>query len=851
MHVISVIGAREHNLRDVSVDIPKNKLVAFTGVSGSGKSSLVFDTLYIEAFRRFADASQAPVYVMGSSIWARASRPRFQSIKGLPPALGLSQRQGVAGKLSTVGTISGVSDLLRVYFAAFGEVHCRNCDIPLRATSFTDVMTRLYADYAGKKVVVVAPIAEKRKGGFATEIEKFRQLGFSKIRVNGTTTDLQDEDVKIRIDAKKLNTIEVLIDFLAITEDKRKRLERAVGQAIEYGKGVVKIEQPDLELQVKFNTKSSCPQCGESAPRLDPRYFSHSSLGQCAQCAGTGSKGEDLPSDLFPCGSCKGSRLSNSRPIVRVQTHTFEGIQALPLPALTRVVMSELVPAARGDKARMRVVDELQRVVATLGKMGLGHLTLNRAGSSLSPGDLQRLRLAAMLSNRLTGALYVLDEPCQGLTATEVGHLVKVLEELVTQGASVVVVEHHPVFLSHCHQVYVMGPGAGVKGGHIVGTCAGNDLARFEATHFGESELTNKSAREARNKALVFTQEQQEAALPPRGGRKGKEKALRAAAVAAAATSHTKAQSQVSEEPVGKAAKPSKLIFENIAVRNLVLPRLEIPQAAVTILRGDAGRGKTSFLELCLLPALSQLLESDKPSHGEFYRLKCEGNVSVSSVDDVRPGSLTRSSRRSVAAALEVIQPVREIFAQVPSSQVLGLTEMHFSWNSKLGRCENCEGRGYIELMQRYGPPVRVECEVCFGAKLGTRSLLPRFKGYNLADVMGLDIEEASQVFAHVRQIHQRLSRAVQFGLGYVKLGQSMDSLSGGELQRLTLTMELKRVQLAGTWFLLVHPGTGLHAPDIRVLGELMQLMVSRGATFVVLENREEFLEFAHQVVKF
>ncbi len=800
MKVISVRGAKEHNLKDVSLDIPKNKLVAFTGVSGSGKSSLVFDTIYVEAFRRFADASQAPIYVMGNSLWSKTSRPQFRAIKGLPPALGLSQRQGVAGKLSTVGTISGISDLFRVYFAAFGDVFCRNCDIPLRSTPLQTVYSNIMEKFEGRKLYIISPIVEKRKGAFINEIEKFRELGFSKIRINGKLLDLQDDTEKIVIDAKKLNTIEVILDFLTVAHDKQKRIERAVSQALEYGNGIVKIEEPLVKSNSKdqklicesFNTRSSCPQCGESSPKLDPRYFSHSSLGQCPVCSGTGSSIEGGHSDLNPCASCKGTRLSVERPRVRVYDKLFEELHQVNVPHVAQFVNDTLVPLSQGDKAKLRVVDELARMANMLVTIGLGHLNLNRSGNSLSPGDLQRLRLSSMLSNRLIGALYVLDEPCQGLTSEEVSSLLGVLTALVKKGSSVVVVEHHPVFLKECEWVITMGPGAGSQGGAVTHQANGKNFMADHISKYGKM-LTFKKNRAKYNECLEF---------------------------------------------------------RNINIRTLQLANLTIPHGKVTIIRGPGGKGKASFLDMCLEPVLNSILEKNPLLKGEYFTVKIAGDVPVENVTYVRPGSMTRSSRKSVASALEVISHLRELFAQLPQSQVLGLTEMSFSWNSKLGKCSHCEGRGYLELMQRYGPSVEIECEVCRGAKLNSRSLLPRFKGLNMADVMNLSLDDAMTQFAHHKNIHSRLARAAQFGLGYVKLGQGMDELSGGELQRLTLTLELKRVQLTGSWFLLVHPGTGLHSPDIKVLGELMRIMVSRGATFVVLENREEFLEYGDHIVQ-
>jgi excinuclease ABC subunit A len=826
---ISVRGAQEHNLKNINVDIPKNTLVAFTGVSGSGKSSLVFDTIYSEAFRRFTDSSQVPIYVMGSSNWSKMTRPRFRSITGLPPALGLSQKQGVAGKLSTVGTISSVSDLLRVYFAAFGEVFCRKCDIPLKSISFTDLFKMILDEFLSKKIKIIAPICEKRKGAFIEEIENFRELGFSKLRVNGEIHDLQDDSVNIKIDAKKLNTIDVIIEYVIVSNEKKQRIERALAQALEYGKGIVKIEY--LSQINIFNTKSNCPQCGESSPKLDPRYFSHSSLGKCIKCEGEGSHKKGFPADLFPCKQCKGARLDPSSPIVRVCGKTFIETHLLTINDLYKFILTDLKTHAQLDKSKLKVYSELSRSIFSIRILGLGHLILNRSGASLSPGDLQRLRLASMISNKLMGVLYVVDEPCQGLTSEEVKQLVSVLQEIVRGGATVVAVEHHPVFLSFCETLILMGPGAGVHGGQVVSiTTDPRDLGAF----------LDKQQNQLNVPKIVLQ------GLP-------QEKVLRLPKV-----NSKKQIPEISLRNTPKKDTHAEIIFSDIKFRNLVDKKIQIKQGFITIIRGKSGIGKSSFLEMCLLPSLYSLGGKNPDSEEEinipfkeFCKLNVLNDLKVNIVGYVKPGSVTRSSRRSVASALEVIKPIREVFSQLPTSQVMGLSESHFSWNSKLGRCENCEGKGYIELPQRYSEPVRVECEICIGAKLCSRSLLPRFKGFNLADVMNFTLEQALEVFENHRLIANRIIRACQFGLGYVQLGQGMDSLSGGELQRLNLTIELKRANLDGAWFILTHPSTGLHGPDILILGELMREMTNRGATFVLIENREEFLPFADKVIEF
>lgn len=788
MSVISIRGATEHNLKNVSVDIPKQRLVSFTGVSGSGKTSLIFDTVFVEAFRRFAGATAAPVYLMGNSLWSQTSRPKYKLIRGLPPALGLSQQQGVAGKLSTVGTLCGATDLLRVYYAAFGECFCKNCDIPLRKYSFTQIVESIQNEFNNENVTFYAPIAEKRKGGFEKELEKFKQLGFSKIIINGNAFDLQEDDRQFSIDAKKLNTIEVAVDNVKVSTDKAKRIERAVLQAIEHGKGVVKLVTKGKS--TVYNTNSACPQCGESAPKLDPRHFSHSSLGQCEACMGTGSQNEELPADLYPCSKCNGTRLNRSRPTVRVKGITFETLHIMKIPELALFVDGPLKLDVGNDKPKQRVYTELRRLVDTIQKIDLSHLNLNRAGTSLPPGDLQRLRLASMISNNLNGALYVLDEPCQGLTKVEVEHLVKILQNLIRTGASVISVEHHPSFLKLCDDVFVMGPGAGVHGGSILEQVAGKNFHEEKAK-----------------------------------------------------TETVALKSNLSSQPY--------IEFHDVRIRNINKKSITVHQGGVTLIRGPAGHGKSTFLEMCLYPVLDSIVTDKKLKPTSFFKFSTAKNLTVTYLADVRPGSMVRTSRKIVASALDILTHLRALFAQLPNSQVLGLSDAHFSWHSKHGQCESCEGRGYTELSQRFGASVRITCEACMGAKLKNKSLVPRYKGYNFADLMNLSLEEVQKLFENFRLVSQRLTTAMEFGLGYVKLGQGMDSLSGGELQRLTLTTELRRATLEGAWFTLFHPGTGLHAPDINVLGNLMRMMVDKGASFIALENREEFLPYADEVLEF
>ena len=785
MSCIVVRGASEHNLKNINLDIPKKKLVIFTGMSGSGKSSLVFDTLYVESFRRFIDASVVPVYMLGSSA-LRKQRPAFREIKGLPPALGLSQKQGVSSPLSTVGTVSSVSDLLRVYFSAFGESFCRACQIPLKPLSFPELITRVFSDFPEKKVDILAVICEKRKGGFQKEIESFKKLGFSKLFLNGKSFSLQEDAIKV--DHKKLNTIEILLDILTVSPDKKARLERTIQQALKFGQGMLRVRFGAKD--VLYNTLSTCPQCGESAKKLDPRFFSHSSLGQCETCHGIGSQNETMPyPDLYPCGSCHGSRLK----VIPVKAlggksksgYWFSDLQNLSLSDLYHLVKDE-GEVFQGNLARQRVLEELLRLLDCLCELGLSHLTSNRPAWSLSPGDLQRIRLSSMFSNRLQGALYILDEPCQGLTKKEVHALSVMLKRFVKRGASIVCVEHHPEFLKEGDVVFVMGPKAGDEGGEIVAQTTG---------------------------PLYYDS----LAFPPLAAKK----------------------------------KEGSFAFRlnNIKIRNLKLDQLSFFDKRIHVIRGTSGSGKSTLMDVCLAPLLLALQEGRKET-SSFYDLSVRENLQVEYVVDVRPGSLKRSSRRTVAAALDILKNIRDLFSALEMSQILGLTSQHFSWHSKIGQCPHCQGRGYLEIGNKWQlRDLTIECDVCSGTKLSSQAFVPRFKGQNFYDVLQMSLSEAKEFFSNQKRIVNPIKAACDFGLGYIKLGQSLGSLSGGELQRLILTTELTRASLEHVWFILSHPGTGLHLEDIVVLKKIMTFMVEKGATFILMENREEFIDDATEVI--
>ncbi len=833
MNSIIVKGASEHNLKNIDVEIPKNKINVFTGISGSGKSSLVFDTIYAEAFRRFLDSTQMPVFYLSNSSQYKPGRSKFHSISGLPPAFGISQRQRVASQLSTVGTITGVSDLFRVYFAAYGDKFCSECDIPLKGIQISEIKDQILHLFQDKNITISANLVEKRKGSFKKEIEKFLEKGFSKINLNGKIHDLEEE--KINIDGKKLNTISFIVDSLKLKTENATRLERSLRQAVELGKGVVKVTS-ESNSRI-YNTLSSCPQCGQSAQKIDPRFLSHTSpLGKCTRCHGLGSEHFPLPSDLFPCLECHGGRMNSDKPTVRILGKTIDEIQKLKFSELILFIQEQLNWDAKNDTGKQKIYAEISKIILTLNSLNLGHLFLNRSGQSLSPGDLQRVRLASFVSNHLKGALYVIDEPCQGLTNSEVQNLLELFKQIKEIGATLLCVEHHPFFLANADCLFLMGPGAGIYGGQIVSKAT--DPLSLKALLLNEAQKTN--AEFALSSKQQLDQELKESTMRLKKSRKNFSL----------------------DKTLANVDYSAFIEFSDVSLRNLNQKRYLLKTKAINVLRGPSGSGKMTFIDCILLPYLQAAgakfenwedseLDSLKLLKDKYYHIKVTGNFKAGIVNYVKPGNLIRTSRRIVASALEVVVPLRQLFAKLHQSQMLGLTEHHFSWSSKLGKCLQCEGRGYVEHEQKYMQSIKMECDSCYGARLDSHSLKPRFKNYNFAEVMNLTLDQAVQLFDNQTSIQSKIERACLFGLGYIQLGQTMDMLSGGEIQRLNLTLELKRSLLEDCFFILIHPSTGLHTPDISKLKILLKRMVEKGATFVCVDNREEFLDFAENVLDF
>jgi excinuclease ABC subunit A len=754
---IRLTGATENNLKNLSLEIPKRQLIAFTGKSGSGKSSLVFDTLYIESLRRFSEASHIPLFYQSN--YKKAVRPHFQSLTGLPPALGLSQKQGVLGNLSTVGTLCGLVDLLRVYFVSFGIPTCSQCEIPLESFSVTQIIEKIFKDYKDQKISLLAPLVHKRKGSHGKLLEKILESGFSKIYLNDEIVDIQKQMPKISSDT--LNSIDVIIDRLQVKSTVS--LEKSIVNALDWGKGCLTVIQDDIK--VYFNTKKTCPLCGQSALSLDPRHLSHSSLGQCTSCHGTGSEEEDLPADLYPCKSCGGSRIEDFGVRLLLDKYDFSYLNQQPISKL-KSFFETLKKTALLHPAQKKVFSEMERIFNVLLNLNLDHLNLGRSANSLSPSEIQRLRLSNLFSNQLQGMLYILDEPCQGLTSLEVENLILLLQKMIKNGASILTVEHHPHFLKRCDGVFVLGPDAGKEGGYIT------------SIHTSQNPYSE-------NKPLIKTSFNQD-----------------------------------------KTKLTPFLELKNIKIRNVSLKSFTLYEKGIHIIRGKSGSGKSTLLQECIYPALKK-------------------HESVTSLQDIRPGSLKKTSHRVLASVLGFLPLLRKFWARLPMSQILGLTDSHFSWSSSLGQCPSCKGKGYHQLISKYSPPIEYECPQCEGQRLHPQSLLTQYQGLHFFQMLQKNAQEALPLIGHLPRFKTHLQNLVQFGLGYIPLSQTLSELSGGELQRLHLSQELSQRKINGRWYLLFHPSTGLHTHDIEILGNLMKKLTTQGSSFVLIENREEFIPYA------
>src|SRR4051812_43340267 len=888
-----VRGAREHNLKNVDVEIPRDRLTVITGLSGSGKSSLAFDTIYAEGQRRYVESLSA----YARQFLGMMEKPEVDSIEGLSPAISIEQKTAGRNPRSTVGTVTEVYDYLRLLWARVGVPHCPNCGLPVERQSASQIVERVMALPAGTWLEVLAPVVRGRKGEFRELFEEMRKKGFSHARVDGESYRLEEYPALAR---RANHDISIFVERkVEVSEENRTRIADAVEQALRAAEGVVEViahpESGEAERQL-YSEAYACPVCGISIPELEPRQFSFNSpFGACPDCGGLGTRKEpnpdlvladtslsilegvvlpwgvprghlrgtilgglsealgfdlntpwrDLPEharevlldgtgeqpkrgqlrwggilkdvaqryrdttseatratleeymSTLACQSCGGARLRPESLAVTVHARSLGEVVALPVSAALEFFTEVDGLPQLSREIAAPILKEVRERLSFLLNVGLEYLTLGRSAETLSGGEAQRIRLATQIGSRLCGVLYILDEPSIGLHQRDNLRLLGTLEQLRDLGNTVLVVEHDEETIRAADHVVDLGPRAGRHGGEVVAAGVLDDVMRHR------DSLT---ARYLRGELRI--------PVPPRRRIADADRALRVVG----ARHH-----------------------------NLKDLTVEIPLGLFVAVTGVSGSGKSTLVTDILYQALARHFFRAKVVPGAHDRM--EGLDHIDKVIDIDQSPIGRTPRSNPATYTGLFTPIRELFTYLPESKLRGYGPGRFSFNVKGGRCEACQGDGLVKVEMHFLPDVYVPCEVCKGRRYNRETLEVRYKGKSIADVLDLTVAEALDFFEHQPRIRAKLELLNDVGLGYIHLGQSATTLSGGEAQRVKLATELAKRDTGRTLYILDEPTTGLHFEDVRLLLEVLHRLVDKGNTVVVIEHNLDVVKTADWVV--
>ena len=882
---ITVRGARQHNLKNINVEIPRNRLTVITGLSGSGKSSLAFDTIYAEGQRRYVETLSA----YARQFLDQMERPDVDIIDGLSPSISIEQKTTSRSPRSTVGTITEIYDYLRLLYSSIGTPHCPQCGREISRQSAEQVVNRVMALKPEERVMVLAPIVRGRKGEFKKEMEKLIQHGFTRARIDGELLNLEEE---IALDKRKNHTIEVLVDRLMVKPGIEKRLEASVTLAMKLAGGLALVSVVGGEEQL-YSAKLACAVCGIDVPQLEPRSFSFNSMyGACRECNGLGSKYDFDPAKLIvdwskpllegglgpgsgsaglqnmlqivaaaheidlgkpfeqlsarqqnlllygenrqngggkrtgflgilgflkqnleestsdsyrewllnymsatECPACHGQRLRPESLAVRVNQMSIADFTSMPVSraveAVGRLRLNEREATIAG-----RVVREISERLQFLDRVGLGYISLNRSAATLSGGEGQRIRLATQIGSRLRGVLYVLDEPSIGLHSRDNSRLLASLEALRDLGNTVLVVEHDEETIRRADYVIDLGPGAGRHGGAVVAAGTPEEIMRVPESLTGQY-MSGRASIEAR---------------------------------------------AVRRKPDAKAI--SVLGARQNNLRNL---DVAFPLGVMTVVTGVSGSGKSTLVNDILYRALAKQLYRSREEPGAHKAIS--GAENIDKVIRIDQSPIGRTPRSNPATYTGVFTQIREIYAMLPESRERGYKAGRFSFNLSGGRCEACQGEGQRRIEMNFLPDVYVCCEVCGGKRYNHETLAVKFKGFSIADLLETPASDALPVLENIPQIRQKLQTLIDVGLGYLHLGQSATTLSGGEAQRIKLARELSKRQTGKTLYLLDEPTTGLHFDDVRKLLDVLQRLTDLGNTIIIIEHHLDVIRSADWVI--
>ena len=895
---IIVKGARQHNLKDINVEIPRDNLVVITGLSGSGKSSLAFDTIYAEGQRR---------YVESLSSYARQflgimEKPDMDGIEGLSPAISIEQKATARNPRSTVGTVTEIHDYLRLLYAHIGLPHCWECRKPIQKQTVQQIVDTVSKFKSGTKMHILAPLIRGRKGKHKGVFDEIRKEGFLRVRVDG---DVMSVDDKIILNKNKKHTIEIVVDRLIIKKDIHERLTESIELALKIGSGLILVnELPNKEHL--FSEHFACPDCEISMEEMVPRMFSFNSpYGACPKCDGLGSHMEVDPNlivpdksksliqgaiaslgeqprgnwygsilkslsrhykfnfttrwikmdpnvrqmllygtgdkkfkmdysserwsgtysggwegaipnlmrrytqtkssgirewieqfmSMRPCSDCKGARLRKETLGVMINEKNIGHVSSMSIRDLN--IFFQNVNLTKMEHAIAdQILKEICKRLSFLVNVGLSYLTLDRSATTLSGGESQRIRLATQIGSQLMGVLYILDEPSIGLHPRDNNRLLKTLKSLRDIGNSILVVEHDKETIEAADYVIDLGPGAGKHGGEI--------------TFAGPPKQLLKS-----NKSLT-----------------GK---------------YLSGKKQIRIPKVRRNGSSNQLSIKGATGNNLKSIDVDFPLGRFIAVTGVSGSGKSSLVNETLFPALAKELNRARTYPLEFDSIT--GAKFLDKVVDIDQKPIGRTPRSNPATYTGVFTFIRDMFAKLPESKIRGYKPGRFSFNVKGGRCESCEGDGIIKIEMNFLPDVYVTCEVCAGKRYNRETLEVKYRGKSIAEVLGMPVSEALEFFKNIPSIHKKLHTLNDVGLGYIHLGQQATTLSGGEAQRVKLATELSKVSAAKTLYILDEPTTGLHFEDIRMLLHVLQRLVERGNTVLVIEHNLDVIKTADWII--
>jgi len=893
---IIIKGACEHNLKCIDVEIPRDKLVVITGVSGSGKSTLAFDTIYAEGQRRYVESLSA----YARQFLEQMDKPDVESIEGLSPAISIEQKTTSKNPRSTVGTVTEIYDYLRLLYARIGRVHCPSCGKELATQSAEQITERVLELPEGTRLLLLAPLIRGRKGEYRKELRQLQADGFVRVCIDGAMYDLGDD---IPLDKNKKHTIEVVVDRLVIKEGITSRLADSLETALRLGEGLVRVEVVGGESQL-YSEALACVECGISIPEMTPRMFSFNNpYGACSDCSGLGTRMyfdpeqvipnsrlslregailpwatrtgfyyqqvlealaefyafdirtpfADLPErtrqillygsgkeevrffydqasrrhyyhkpfegvmtnlerrlretdseatrekleqymNIMPCPSCQGARLKPESLCVKIAGRNIQQICALSVSDAEAFFAGLDLPDKEAEIAR-RVLKEIRERLSFLVNVGLDYLTLERTSGTLSGGESQRIRLATQIGSSLVGVLYILDEPSIGLHQRDNRRLLETLKRLRDLGNTVLVVEHDEETILEADHVIDMGPRAGIHGGEVVAQGTAQDIINHPDSLTGaylSGRLTIPLPQQRRT---------------PQGW----------------------------------------LRIEGAAANNLKGIDVDIPLGVMTCVTGVSGSGKSTLVLDTLHKALSQRLYRSRERAGRVQAI--HGLEQLDKVIDIDQSPIGRTPRSNPATYTGLFTDIRDLFAQLPEAKLRGYKPGRFSFNVKGGRCESCQGDGILRIEMHFLPDVYIQCEACRGGRYNRETLQVKYKGKTIAEVLDMTANQAVEFLANIPRVRRKLETLRDVGLGYIKLGQSATTLSGGEAQRIKLAKELGKRATGRTIYILDEPTTGLHFYDINRLLDVLQRLVASGNSVVIIEHNLDVIKTADHLI--